>query len=120
MPDILTGGPTRGRDDVRAYWQKQWREIDPTIEPMRINITADGTARVLVDQLIRSLKGEVLQNRRVEHIVEFEGPFISRLTVVGLAQGEVDHMLDEDDDDGGESGESGGEGAGGPGGEAGE
>ncbi len=115
LPDILTGGEIHGRDEVPAFCQKQWQEIDPTVEPMRINIAADGSAHVLVDQLIRALDGEVLQNRRVEHIFEFEGPFIRRLTVIGLAQGEVDHMHDDDDDD--MDGDEGGEGEGGPGGE---
>jgi limonene-1,2-epoxide hydrolase len=114
LPDILTGGETHGRDEIPAFCRKQWQEIDPIVEPMRINFTGDGSAHVLVDQLIRALDGEVLQNRRVEHVFEFEGPFIRRLTVVGLAQGEIDRM--HDDDAGGEGGDD----EGGPGGEAGE
>ncbi len=88
-PNTVTGHRLHGRDAVRAYWQKQWQEIDPTVEPVRINIADDGTSRVLVDQLVRSLKGEILQNRRLEHVFEFDGPFISRMTVFGLEEGEV-------------------------------
>jgi limonene-1,2-epoxide hydrolase len=108
-PNEETGSRVHGRDAVRAYWQKQWKEIDPTVEPMRINITGDGKAHVFVDQLVRALDGEILQNRQVEHVFEFDGPFISRMTVVGLAQGEIDRR--DEDDDGGEgagSGEAGG------------
>ena len=57
----------------------------------------------------RALDGEILQNRQVEHVFEFDGPFISRMTIVGLAEGEVgahDERGDEDD------GDEGGEGAG--------
>jgi hypothetical protein len=114
-PNMMTGGRVHGRDAVRAYWQKQWLEIDPTVEPMRINITDDGKAHVFVDQLVRALDGEILQNRQVEHVFEFDGSFISRMTVIGLAEGEVgtrdERGEEEDGDEGGE---------GGPGGEAGE
>ncbi len=114
-PDMTTGGRVHGRDAVRAYWQKQWLEIDPTVEPMRIAITADGKAHVFVDQLVRALDGEILQNRQVEHVFEFDGSFISRMTVIGLAEGEFGTRDERGDE---EDGDEGGEG--GPGGEAGE
>jgi limonene-1,2-epoxide hydrolase len=113
-PNAATGERLHGRDAVKAYWQKQWQEIDPTVEPMRINIAPDGKAHVLVDQLVRALDGEILQNLKVEHVFEFDGPFISRMTTLGLAEGEVDHR-DRDDDDA--DGEDGGEGGGDQGGE---
>ena len=113
-PNTATGGYLHGRDELRAYCEKQWKEVNSSIEPMRINFTADGTAHVLVDQLVRALDGEVLQNRRVEHVFEFDGPFISRMTVIGLAQGEVGR---KDDDDYDEYGDDGGEGEGGQSGE---
>jgi len=100
-PNATTGGRVRGREAVRAYWLKQWKEIDPTVEPMRIDMAADGSAHVLVDQMIRSLDGEILQNRQVEHVYEFNGAFITRMTIIGREQGEVDR----DDEDGGEGGE---------------
>ena len=108
--DEVTGGQVHGRDAVRAYLQKQWTEIDPTDEPMRINIGEDGRAHVLVDRLVRSLNGEILQNLKVEHVFEFDGAFISRMTVIGLAEGESatpDERGEEEDGDegGGESGE---------------
>lgn len=113
-PNMQTGGRAHGRDEVRAYWQKQWTEINPTVEPMRIDFAPDGKAHVLVDQLVRALDGEILQNLKVEHVFEFDGAFISRMTVIGLAEGEIDNDADDDDEDGGDGGE------GGPGGESGE
>ena len=88
-PNAVTGGRVHGRDAVRAYWQKQWQEIDPTLEPMRIDVAPDGKAHVRVDQLVRALDGEILQNRKVEHVYKFDGPFISRMTIIGRAEGEV-------------------------------
>ena len=109
-PDEKTGGRLHGRNEVRAYWQKQWTEIDPTVEPMRIDIAPDGKAHVLVDQLVRALDGEILQNLKVEHVFEFDGPFISRMTVVGRAEGEVGTHDERGEEDGGDEGGGGGNG----------
>ena len=112
--DEVTGGRVHGRDAVRAYLQKQWTEIDPTDAPMRIDIAPDGSAHVLVDRLVRALDGEILQNLRVEHVFEFDGAFISRMTVIGRAEGEVGTRDERDEEDGGDEG---GEGANGEAGE---
>ena len=93
-PNAATGGRVAGRDAVRAYWQKQWAESDPRVEPLEITFDAEGRAHVRVDQLVRSLDGKVLVNRQVEHVYEFSGPFIARMTVVEIPQPD-----DEDEDD---------------------
>jgi hypothetical protein len=89
-PNGWQGGREHGRDAVRDYWQRQWKEIDPRVEPLSIDFDADGKAHVRVQRLIRSLKGEVLDNRKVEHVYEFEGPFIKRMEIHPLAEAEDD------------------------------
>jgi hypothetical protein len=81
-PNGTTGGREVGREAVRRYWQKQWGEINPRVEPLAIETDDAGKVHVRVDQLVRSLDGKILQNRQVEHVYEFEGPFISRMTIV--------------------------------------
>jgi hypothetical protein len=90
-PNAASGGRVSGRDGVRAYWQKQWSEIDPRVEPLEITFDAEGRAHVRVDQLICSLDGKVLVNQDIEHVYEFSGPFIARMTIVEIPQ--------EDDDE---------------------
>jgi limonene-1,2-epoxide hydrolase len=114
-PNEVTGGELHGRDALRSYWQKWWSDVNPTLEPMRIHFTKDGAARVLVDELVSAKDGEILQNRRVDHVFEFDGAFISRMTIVGLEQGEVHRKQDDPDGDG--DGDDGGEGEGGESGE---
>ena len=92
-PNGMTGGREVGREAVRRYWTKQWSEIDPRVEPLAIEFDDAGKAHVRVDQLVRSLEGKVLLNRQVEHVYEFEGPFISRMTIVETEQ------VDEDEDE---------------------
>ena len=35
-PDAETGGRVHGRAAVRACWQDQWRQLDPRVEPIKI------------------------------------------------------------------------------------
>ncbi len=89
-PAGMTGRRIVGRAAVRDYWQKQWQERDPRVEPLTIDVEPDGSARVLVDQLIRSLDGKILAKRQIEHVYEFEGPFIRRMTILDSGRFEND------------------------------
>ncbi len=92
-PNATTGARVIGRDAVRAYWLRQWSEVNPRVEPLQIDLAADGGAHVRVDQLVTSLDGKVLQNRQLEHVYEFEGPFIKRMTIVDTGK------VDDDEED---------------------
>jgi hypothetical protein len=89
-PNGMAGGREIGRDAVRAYWTKQWSEVDSRAEPLEITFDPDGNARVRVDLLVRSLDGKVLMNRQAEHVYEFSGPFIARMTIVDIPQPDDD------------------------------
>jgi hypothetical protein len=93
-PNGMAGGREVGREAVRRYWTKQWSEVDSRAEPLAIEFDGAGKAHVRVDQLVRSLDGKVLMNRQAEHVYEFEGPFISRMTIV-----EPEEQDDEDEDE---------------------
>jgi SnoaL-like domain len=91
-PNGWEGGYEHGRDAVRAYWTRQWREIDARVEPLAIDFDDAGKAHVRVHQLVRSLDGKVLSDSKVEHVYEFNGPFVQRMTIVAAAP-------DTDEDD---------------------
>jgi hypothetical protein len=93
-PNGMAGGRMEGRDAVRVYWQKQWSEVDSRAEPLEISFDPDGKARVRVDLLVRTLDGTVLINRQAEHVYEFSGLFIARMTIVEIPQPDDD---EEDD-----------------------
>jgi hypothetical protein len=97
-PDVdwpigMSGGREHGREAVRSYWTWQWRGIDPRVEPLSIDFDGEGRAHVRVQQLIRSRDGKIESNRKLEHVYEFNGPFVQRMTVVPLPGEEED---DED------------------------
>jgi hypothetical protein len=91
-PNGWEGGRVHGRDAVRDYWTRQWAAIDPRVEPLEITRAADGRVHVRVDQLVRSLDGKVLHNKQIEHVYEFDGAFIKRMTI-------VDNVKDDDDEE---------------------
>jgi ketosteroid isomerase-like protein len=35
-PKASEGGKTVGKEEVRAYWNRQWGEFDPHVEPLAI------------------------------------------------------------------------------------
>ncbi len=52
------------------------KQVDPIVEPVRIETDDAGRTHVRVDQLIRSLDGKFIDHRQVDHVYQFEGPFI--------------------------------------------
>src|SRR5262245_49414057 len=81
-PHRRAGRWEHGREALRRYWNRQWAEIDPRVEPLAIQFDDAGKAHVRVHQLVRSRDGKILDARKVGHVYEFEGPFISRMTIV--------------------------------------
>lgn len=85
-PDVewangMEGGVVHGRDAVREYWARQWRLVDPRVEPRRIS--AGGGSRVVVEarQVVRDLAGRVLKEQNVVHAYELEGGLIRRMEI---------------------------------------
>ena len=40
------GGKVVGKQQIRAYWMRQWREFDPHVEPLAISEEDEGRTRV--------------------------------------------------------------------------
>lgn len=67
-PKASEGGKVVGKEEIRAYWTRQWKEFDGQVEPLAITEGDGGKARVRVHQLVRNLQGEVLWDGEVLHI----------------------------------------------------
>lgn len=67
-PKASEGGKITGKEEVRAYWTRQWGEFDPHVEPLAINEESGGKIRVRVHQLVKSLQGDVLSDSEVLHV----------------------------------------------------
>jgi len=67
-PKASEGGRVVGKDEIRAYWTRQWGEFDPYVEPLAITEGDGGKVLVRVRQLVKSLRGEVLSDGEVLHV----------------------------------------------------
>ena len=81
-PNDTTGGRERGPSAVRRTFEAQWRDSDPRIEPTAIDFDGEGKAHVRVHEMIRSPASDILEDRKIEHVFSFEGPFLGRLDVI--------------------------------------
>jgi len=94
-PNAEGGGTVSGHDALRAYFTALWKKVDPIMEPVRIEPGPAGQTRVVVDQLVRSQDGKVLDHGQFEHMFAFDGPFVSRMVSTPLAD-EPDEDEEED------------------------
>ncbi len=67
-PKASEGGYVVGKEEIRAYWTRQWQVFDPQVTPTELIDRADGKTEVRVRQLVRSLSGDILSDREVSHI----------------------------------------------------
>ena len=67
-PKASEGGKVVGKEEIRAYWTRQWGEFDPHVEPLTITEGEGGKVRVRVHQLVKSLQGGVLSDSEVLHV----------------------------------------------------
>ena len=47
-PRASEGGRVIGKEEIRAYWTRQWAEFDPHVEPLAITEGDGGKIRVRV------------------------------------------------------------------------
>jgi hypothetical protein len=67
-PKASEGGRVVGKEEIRAYWTRQWQEFDPHVDPIEVIDRAGGKAEVRVHQLVKSLEGDLLSDTEVWHI----------------------------------------------------
>jgi|SRR5665213_681912 len=78
-PRASKGGKVVGKEEIRAYWTRQWGEFDPHVEPLAISEEDGGMIRVRVHQLVKSLQGDVLANSEVVHVFTVKSGFIAAM-----------------------------------------
>ena len=78
-PKASEGGRVVGKEEIRAYWTRQWSEFDPHVEPLTITEEDGGRARVRVHQLVKSLEGYVLSDSEVLHVFTVDSGLIAAM-----------------------------------------
>ncbi|MEO8737146.1 MAG: nuclear transport factor 2 family protein [Edaphobacter sp.] len=78
-PKASEGGQVMGKDEIRAYWTRQWNQFDPHVEPIEMIDRSEGKTDVRVHQLIKSLDGDVLSDSEVWHTYTISNGLIDRM-----------------------------------------
>ena len=78
-PKASEGGKVVGKEEIRAYWTRQWAEFDPHVEPLAITEEDGGKVRVRVHQLVKSLQGELLSDSEVLHVFTMNSGLIAAM-----------------------------------------
>jgi hypothetical protein len=80
-PNSWEGGYLHGRDAVRDYWFRQWKELDPVVKPVSFRQLPDGKLEVGVHQLVKNLKEEVISDSVIKHTYAFEMNLIKKMEI---------------------------------------
>ena len=86
-PKASEGGRVVGKDEIRAYWTRQWDEFDPRVEPIEVIEDGRGKAEVRVHQVVKSLQGDVLFDGEVWHVYTIAGGLIGRMDLAESGAG---------------------------------
>lgn len=80
-PKASEGGKIIGKEEIRAYWTRQWGEFDSHVEPLEISENGNGKVRVRVHQLVKSLQGDVLSDSEVLHAFTLNSGLIAAMNL---------------------------------------
>lgn len=80
-PNGMEGGRVHGHRAVREYWTRQWRLIDPRVEPQGFTTEADGRVAVDVRQVVRDRTGALLKDEMVQHVYRLEDGLVRAMEI---------------------------------------
>jgi hypothetical protein len=80
-PNGMEGGYVRGHEGIREYWTRQWTMVDPHVEPVRMELDADGRVVVDVHQVVRDLSGKILLDRMVNHVYSMQDGLVITMAI---------------------------------------
>jgi hypothetical protein len=75
------GGHISGHDEIKQYWTRQWKEINPNVEPIGFNERQNGSLEVEVHQRVKDLEGNSIFDGTVKHIYSFEDGLIKTMDI---------------------------------------
>lgn len=75
------GGYISGHDEIRKYWTRQWKELNPNVEPTGFNERQNGSLEVEVHQNVKDLQGDLVFDGTVKHIYTFKDGLIKSMDI---------------------------------------
>jgi len=82
-PNAWEGGRVTGREEVAAYWARQFEQISSRVEPQAFSLDDDGVISVDVHQIVRDAgSGELVSDSHVVHRWRLEHGLVVRMDVI--------------------------------------
>ena len=75
------GGYINGHVAIKDYWTRQWKEINPNVEPVGFKERENGSLEVEVHQKVKDLRGNLTFDGTVKHIYTFEDGLIKSMEI---------------------------------------
>ena len=75
------GGYISGHDEIKKYWARQWKELNPNVEPIGFNERQNGSLEVEVHQKVKDLQDNLMFDGMVKHIYTFEDNLIRTMDI---------------------------------------
>jgi hypothetical protein len=85
-PNGWEGGYLQGKAAVRDYWERQWKELDPTVLPLGVTVGDDGVVVVHVHQIVRDLEGNLLSDTELQHLYRTQDDLFDRMQIRELPE----------------------------------
>jgi hypothetical protein len=80
-PKASEGGRVVGKEEIRAYWTRQWAEFDPHVEPIEVTDREAGRTEVKVHQLVKNRNGDILSDQTLLHVFIIANGLIERMYI---------------------------------------
>lgn len=80
-PKASEGGRVVGKQEIRAYWRRQWEEFDPHVEPIEMTELEAGRIDVRVHQVVKNLNGDILSDQTLVHVFTITNGLIERMDI---------------------------------------
>lgn len=75
------GGYISGHDEIKKYWTRQWKELNPNVEPTGFNERQNRSLEVEVHQKVKDLQDNPVFDGTVKHIYTFEDGLIRTMDI---------------------------------------
>ncbi len=80
-PNGWEGGDVQGQEEVRAYWTRQWKEINPSVTPVGFSEISPTQLAVQVHQIVKDYEDHLLSEGLVTHLYTFENGKVQRMQI---------------------------------------
>ena len=75
------GGYISGHHEIKEYWTRQWKEINPHVQPVGFAERSNSSLEVTVHQKVKDLEGISIFDGTVKHIYTFENGLIKTMDI---------------------------------------